>query len=38
MSIPLPAGSVLWLPTWGDLYLRKVVAAKYAAYEMRSER
>jgi hypothetical protein len=38
ISISHFAGSVLWLLTWGYLYLRNVVAARYAAYEMRSER
>ena len=38
ISIPLFAASVLWLLIWGYLYLRKVVAAKHAAYTMRSER
>ena len=38
LAIPLFAGSVLWLLTWGYLYLRKVVAAKYPADAMWSER
>lgn len=38
LSIPVFVGSVLWLLTWGYLYLRKVVAAKYPAEGTRSER
>ena len=38
LSIPLLAGTVLWLLTWGYLYVRKVVAAKYRADGMWIER